>query len=154
MDTPVNTGRKQDGTYAKGHSGNSNGRPPGALNRTTLVAAALLEGEAEDLTRRLIELARKDDMAALRLCIERILPPCRERLLQFELPPLQSAADAPKAIAAIAAAVAAGDLTTPEAADIAKLVEVFTKAITAGELEERVRALEAEKSLKDGKDDA
>jgi len=152
MDTPVNTGRKQDGRFAKGHSGNSNGRPSGALNRTTLAAAALLDGEAEDLTRRVIELARKDDLTALRLCLERILPPRRERLLQFELPPLESAADARKAMAAITAAVANGDITTTEALELANLVVAFIKAIEVSEFEEWLNYLEAKDSMKDRKD--
>ena len=34
------------------------GRRPGSKNRTTLVAAALLEGEAEELLRKAVELAK------------------------------------------------------------------------------------------------
>jgi len=61
--------------FKKGRpSPNPNGRPPGARNRTTLAAEALLDGEAEALTRKAIERALDGDPTALRICIDRILP--------------------------------------------------------------------------------
>lgn len=114
----------------------------------------MLDGEAETLTRKAIDLALAgSDIAALRLCLERILPARRERLLQFELPPLQSAADAPVAMAAITGAVAAGEITTGEAAELAKLVEAFIKALEASDFDERLKLLEAREILT-GKSDA
>ncbi len=45
------------GLFEAGTSGNPNGRPKGARNKTTVAVEALLEGEAEALTRRAIDLA-------------------------------------------------------------------------------------------------
>ena len=64
------------------------------------------------------------------------------RPVQFALPPLVNASDAPKAIATITAAVASGDLTASEASDMAGLVEKFTRAIEVTELESRIAQLE------------
>ena len=65
----------QDGykemTFKPGTSGNPSGKPAGARNKTTLAVEALLDGEAEDLTRKAIELAKAGDMTALRLCLDR-----------------------------------------------------------------------------------
>ena len=47
-------------------SGDPAGRTKGARNRATLAAEALLEGEAEALTRKAIELALAGDPTALR----------------------------------------------------------------------------------------
>ena len=58
------------GTFRPGNPG----RPPGARNKATLAALALLEGEAEALTRRCVELALAGDTTAMRLCLERLLP--------------------------------------------------------------------------------
>jgi Family of unknown function (DUF5681) len=69
--------------FVKGRSGNPRGRPVGSRNRKTLAAAVLLAGEAEALTRKAVELALAGDPTALRLCIERILPPCRERAVSL-----------------------------------------------------------------------
>jgi hypothetical protein len=59
-------------TYKPGQSGNPYGRPRGARNRATVAAERLLDGEADALTRKAIELAKEGDTTALRLCIERI----------------------------------------------------------------------------------
>jgi hypothetical protein len=58
--------------FKPGQSGNPLGRPKGVRNRATVAAEALLEGEAEALTRKAIELALAGDPTALRLCLERI----------------------------------------------------------------------------------
>ncbi len=78
--------------FEKGRSGYPGGRRAGSRNKKTLAAMALLEGEAEGLTRKAVELAMRGDPAALRLCLERILPPCRERAVKFAVPPIESAA--------------------------------------------------------------
>ena len=62
--------------------------------------------------------------------------------MHFTLPPLQSAADAAGAVAAITAAAAAGEITPGEAAELAKLVDTFVRAIEVHEFEQRLRELE------------
>jgi hypothetical protein len=58
--------------FQPGQSGNPSGRPKGARNKATLVVEALLENEAEALTRKVIDLALEGSMPALRLCLERL----------------------------------------------------------------------------------
>jgi hypothetical protein len=118
------------------------GRPKGSRHRATLAAESLLDGEAEALTRKAVELALEGDMAALRLCLERILPPRRDRPVSIALPPLGAAADAVGAMAAITTAVADGGLTPSEAGELAALVSAYVKAIEVSELERRMAALE------------
>jgi hypothetical protein len=60
--------QKGDHLFKPGQSGNPKGRPKGALNKTTRAAMVLLENEAEDLTRAVIERAKSGDITALRLC--------------------------------------------------------------------------------------
>src|SRR3954447_8683346 len=93
-------------TFQKGQSGNPLGKPKGARHRVTVAAETLLEGEAEAITRKAIELAKGGDGPALRLCMDRILPARRDRPIFFNLPPLTKAADAVEANAALVAAVA------------------------------------------------
>ena len=119
------------------------GRPPGARHKATLAAEALLDGESEGLTRKCVELALGGDSTALRLAMERIVPPRRERPVNFRIPPLKSAEDAAVAMAAITEAVAAGELLLGEAESASALVERFVRTIEAGEFEKRLRALEA-----------
>ena len=110
------TGGKQAQGFKPGQSGNPAGRLKGARNKTTLAVEALLDGEAEALTRKAIEKALEGDSVALRLCLERIIPARRERATHFDMPMLAEAADARKAMGAIVAAVAEGELTPGEGA--------------------------------------
>jgi hypothetical protein len=113
--------------FQKGQSGNPRGRPLGSRNRRTIAAEKLFEEDAEALTRVAIDLAKQGEMAALRLCMDRVCPPNRYRPVSFELPPIVVAADAVGAMATIVQAVADGDLSPPEAAELAKVVQGFTQ---------------------------
>src|SRR5215469_6310208 len=72
------------GRFQKGQSGNPKGRPPGVRNKATEAAEMLLDGEAEALTRRAVERALEGDATALRLCLERIIPPRRGRAVRLD----------------------------------------------------------------------
>ena len=106
--------KNYNGQFSKGTSGNPSGRPQGSRNRATLLMEALLEGEAEQLTRKVIELAKAGDTHALRLCLERLMPPGRDRLVSFDLPPLQSADDLSLGVASILQAVSEARITPQE----------------------------------------
>jgi Family of unknown function (DUF5681) len=115
--------------YEKGRSGNPAGRQTGSRNKATLAAAAFLAGESEALTRRAVELALAGDPTAMQLCLERILPPCRERSVKFALPPIESASDIAAAMKAVTSALAGGVITPGEAERIAAVVDTFVRAI-------------------------
>jgi len=66
--------RERDTRYKPGQSGNPTGRPKGARKKATVAVETLLEGEAETITRRCIDLALEGDHTALRLCLSRIFP--------------------------------------------------------------------------------
>ena len=136
--------QKQQGLpFEKGRSGNPAGRPRGCRNRSTL-AAQLLQGEAEALTRKAVKLALGGHTIALRLCLDRLIAPHRERLVPLALPPMRKPADLPPAMEAISAAVACGVLAPAEAAELAKVVDTFANAIEMRDFDSRLRALEDE----------
>ena len=128
--------------FEKGRSGNPAGRQRGCRNRSSLAAQLLLQGEAEALTRKAVELALGGDPTALRLCIDRLMAPHREQLVPFVLPPMRRPADLAMAMEAIAAAVARGVLAPAEAAEVAKVVDTFANAIEVRDFDSRLRALE------------
>jgi hypothetical protein len=137
-----NSAPKHAGRWQPGQSGNPAGKPRGARHKATLAAEALLDGEAEALTRRAIELALAGDGPALRLCIERLVPAKRDRPVSFDLPAIETAGDASRAMAAILAATASGDVTPSEAEAVSKLIETHLRALEATEFERRLAALE------------
>jgi hypothetical protein len=136
--------------FSPGQSGNPAGKPKGTRHRVTVLAEHLLDGEAEALIRTVIEKAKQGDMTALRLCLDRIVPPRRDRPVNFVIPELKSAEDASKAMAAITTAVASGELTPAEAAELSRVIEGYVKAIEVNEIEQRIRALEERKGRESG----
>lgn len=135
--------KKQRGRpFAKGVSGNPAGRPPGLLNKATMAAQTLLDGEAEALTRKAVELALEGNIQALKLCLERICPPRKESPLAVELPTVEGVAELPRLTSAILAAVGRGDLEPGQAAALASLVANHGKTLELAELEKRISALE------------
>jgi hypothetical protein len=121
------------------------GIPPAAGSApATRRRASLLEGESEALTRKAVELALAGDPTAMRLCLERILAPCRERTVKFQLPPIESAADIAPAMKAVTSALAGGAITPGEAGTIAAVVDTFVRAIETSDFERRLRQVEAE----------
>jgi uncharacterized protein DUF5681 len=129
-------------TFQPGQSGNPAGRAPGSRNKTTMAAETLLDGDAEAITRIAIERAKAGDMTAIRLCMDRFCPRPKDRPVAFRLPNLASAADAVAGMRSIVEALAAGDLTPMEAAELAKAVHAFAQTLTDAELDARVTSLE------------
>jgi hypothetical protein len=137
------TGRDERGRFGPGNPG----RPKGARHKATALALALLEDEAEALTRKAVELAIAGDTTALRLALERIAPPRRDAPVPFALAPMNSAADAAAAMASILDAVASGDVTPGEGSSLAALVEQYRKTLETTELEARIATLEAQHGI-------
>lgn len=142
-----NTAGKQRGVpFKPGQSGNPAGKPKGTRHKTTLAIEALLDGQATALTQKAIELALEGDMTALRLCMDRLAPIRRDRPVTFDLPRIETADDLPMATQAIMEAVASGELTPSEAAELGKLVDAHAKAIEVTDLHRRLSALEGARS--------
>lgn len=143
VDPTENTAAKQRGRpFEPGKSGNPNGRPKGSRNHATLLAEALLDGEAETITRKLIDKALEGDTTALRMCLDRLVAPSRERRVTFDLPKIETAADAANASAAVLSECAAGNLSTGEAAEVMSLVSAHVRVIEVTKLEAQLAALE------------
>ena len=128
--------------FQKGESGNPTGRPRGVLNHATLLAQELLAARVESIAGKLIELAEGGDMRAIRVCMDRLVPAIKDQPIAVELPPIEKPADSVAAAAAIAAAVAAGELTAAEAARLAKVVDVYVRALDSKGFDERLGKLE------------
>jgi hypothetical protein len=129
--------------FQKGRSGNPAGRQPGCRNRATIAAEVLLEGEAQALTRKAIELALAGDTTALRLCLERIVPQRKSRAVAFDPPRIDRVEDLAGAIGSIFQEVAGGRLRLDEGATLVGMLESKRRAMETVDLEKRLRALEA-----------
>jgi hypothetical protein len=79
------------------------------------------------------------DATALRLCLERLIPPARERPLDID----RLSEDSAAAIGDIIQAVADGDLLPSQGERLATLVKAKAELTALREIEERLAVLEA-----------
>lgn len=114
----------------------------GGTNGGTYAIEALLEGEAEALTRKAVDVALAGDTTALRLCLERIAPPRKDTPVCFELPAISNAGEASNAAASILKAVAEAEITPIEGSVLMGLVENFRRILEMTEIEARLTSLE------------
>lgn len=131
--------KSADGRFQPGNPG----KPPGTRSRVTRAVEALLEGEAEGLTRRAIEKALEGDTVALRLCLDRLAPLRKDAPISIHLPTVTNASDAVAASSAVLASVAAGECTPDEGGRVMALLTAHKAIVEAGDLEQRIAALEA-----------
>jgi len=132
--------------FKKGVSGNPAGRPIGSRNKTTLACEQLLEGESEELIRVAVKHAKKGNIHALRLCLERIVPPQRERSIHLELRPIAGPQDLPIQFQDITTAIAEGRITPGEGESISNILSSYAQIMERVEMDRRVAELEGQLS--------
>lgn len=121
--------------------GNS-GRPPGSRNKVTVALESFLDGHAEAIMAKAVELALAGDRVALRLCLERALSVRQERPVSLDLQPINSATDAALMLAKIIAGVAAGEITPKEGEVISEMIKSAIGAFQEKVLEDRLATIE------------
>jgi hypothetical protein len=102
----------------------------------------LLEGQAKAITQKAIGKALEGDPVAMRLCLERICPPRKDRPISFQLPEVETSADSHAAMAGLLASVAVGDVTPEEGNVVASLIEKHARIREISDFEARLKALE------------
>jgi hypothetical protein len=127
--------------YKPGQSGNPSGRPKGSGKSAKL--RALLEPHAPELVQKAMELALEGDTTALRLCLERLVPPLKGRDETIKVQGLQGCSSLVEQGQALIDAMAGGVATPREVATMMQAVAAQAKIIEIEELEKRVAMLEA-----------
>jgi hypothetical protein len=126
--------------FSKGESGNPAGRPPGIPDKRTALRK-LLDPHAETLVQKVVDKALEGDIAALRLCLERLIPPAKSRDAPVDVGPLSgSLTDHGRTILT---ALSEQRITPDEASALMQAVAAQARIIEVDELEKRIAALEA-----------
>ena len=128
--------------FVKGQSGNPAGRQKGCRNKATRLAELYLDGEAEGLLRKSVELAYAGSALHMKLVLDRTVPPRRERPTPFRLPPIERPADLAPAMDAVLAAVSGGVITTSQAVELSMVIATRLRAAEAAEFDRRLTAIE------------
>jgi len=134
----MQNGRNTDGKFSNGNVG----RPKGSRNKATIAIESLLEGQAEALTQTAISKALDGDSIALRLCLDRIAPPMKDKPVVFTLPKMQDAMDASQAAGSVLSAVSDGSLTPIEGTRVMGLIDSYRRTLELTEIEQRLQVLE------------
>ena len=134
----MKNGRNTAGQFSAGNSG----RPRGSRNRVTLAIDSLLEGQSDALTQTAISKALEGDSIALRLCMDRIAPPMKDKPVVFTLPKMQDAMDASQAAGSVLSAVSDGSLTPIEGTRVMGLIDSYRRTLELTEIEQRLQVLE------------
>lgn len=138
-----NSGRKQRGKpFKPGQSGNPAGRPAGSRNAALVALDQIAEGAAPALLDVLVRAGMAGDTQAARLVLDRAWPIRKGRAVTLDLPTVKDGAGIMLAMARIAEATAAGEITTEEAQGFAAIMAATRQAIETAELERRLIALE------------
>ena len=134
----MQNGRNTDGKFSNGNVG----RPKGSRNKATIAIESLLEGQAEALPQTAISKALEGDSIALRLCMDRIAPPMKDKPVVFTLPKMQDAMDASQAAGSVLNAVGDGTLTPIEGTRVMALIDSYRRTLELTDIEQRLHALE------------
>ena len=134
----MENGRNTDGKFTDGNSG----RPRGSRNKATIAIESLLEGQSEALTQAAISKALNGDSVALRLCLDRIAPPMKDKPVIFPLPQMQDAMDASQAAGSVLSAVSEGNLTPIEGTRVMGLIDSYRRTLELTDIEKRLQSLE------------
>jgi hypothetical protein len=131
-----------DSLFKKGNTF-GRGRPQGSRNRATIAMQEILDGHGESITKKCALLALQGDPTALRLCMERLIPPRKEHPIKLKLARVTTAAEISEAVSNVIEAVVEGQLLPSEAEAITSILDVKRRAIDTHEHHKRIDVLES-----------
>src|SRR3954469_23502457 len=115
-----NTAIKQRGRpFKPGQSGNPQGKPAGARNASLVALDAIGTDAAAEIVASVVQAAKAGDMRAADILLRRLWPERKGRPVLLDLPHMTSAADIADGVAAVATAMAVGEISPEEAQTVA-----------------------------------
>jgi hypothetical protein len=126
------------------------GSPVGSRHKATVMAQSMIDGRGELIVGKLLAKAEEGDPVALRLVVERLLPPRKVAPFKISLPPVTDLATAREAVSYVLDQQCQGEITSEEAEGLLKTVEGIIKITQIADLEARVDKLEIIRTVIDG----
>lgn len=125
--------------FKPGQSGNPAGRKPGESPLAKY--RAMLASRANELISQVIDLALAGEPAALKLCLDRLIPPYRPEAVpvEFAMPEVGGLV---KMGEAVLSAIGSGILSPEQGAKVLQALAGQSRLIEVEELEQRIAALE------------
>lgn len=144
---PAKTGKQQGnrGCFQPGQSGNPKGRPQGSRHRATLAALALMAGDLEVITGKLVEKAKEGEQWAIRMVLDKLIPNAKYIPVPLRLPRMEGIGDIKIALGVILKAVGKGMLAPDEAKSLSEVINTLGLAQQVEELEKRLEQMQGGK---------
>lgn len=128
--------------FQPGKSGNPAGMRAGSRHKATKLLDAIGEAGARDVLDATLQAARRGDMGAAKIILDRAWPARKSRTVALDLPSVETPDGVTMALAAVVAAMAAGEIAPDEAAAVASVIEGQRRALETAELDRRITELE------------
>jgi hypothetical protein len=119
------------------------GRPRGSRNRRTKFAEQM-DDHGEAIIKQCQVMALEKDPTAMRLCMDRLVPPCKSAHHRFRSPRGTTPADLVKAVSRINQQVARGHMSAQDGEAMARTVEIQRRAVETEDFERRLQVQEKE----------
>lgn len=120
------------------------GRPPGSLNKSTLVLDLLASEGTESVVRAVQKAAEEGNMYAAAIMLARTWPRRRGRPVTLDLPSVADTGGLVAAQAAVIAAMAGGEISPEEAQSIASLLETQRRTIETNDHARQIEELKTQ----------
>ena len=133
--------RNKEGRFIKGTSGNAKGRPSNSG-----AVAQLLIPSREDLVAAAIKMALNGDVAALKLCLERISAPVKPELPCIEILDFEFSKTPLEKADRIVNAVGTGQISVDIGERLLVAISMYYKIYEMDLLEKRIEKLEIAKN--------
>jgi hypothetical protein len=118
------------------------GRPCGSRNKSTLLKLGLLESHAESLIKKCIVMALNGDRAAMRMCMDRLIPRRHSAPVQLRMTKINTVSDVREVGKELVHAVASGQITPTEGQQMMTMLEAQRQTIELYELDQRLQKVE------------
>jgi hypothetical protein len=134
--------------FQKGQSGNPAGKKPGTKDKRTELRQ-LLQPHAANLLQKAVDMALSGDQAALRMCLDRIVPTVKSvsETVTIALPSNGTLAEQGQALFQ---AAATGKINAEEASRLMSILAGQIRILEATDLDARIQALEAQAKIRGG----
>ena len=134
--------KMQSTKWKKGQSGNPAGKKPGTRHKATQLAETLLDGQTEQLVNKCVAMAIDGDGTAMRICMDRLVPPRKSRPINIDLPDVSTGEGVSQAQAVVVQKIAEGEVTPEEGGVLSSILEARRKSIVTTDHEARLDKLE------------
>lgn len=136
------TARKPPTVFKPGQSGNPRGRPPGRPDKRTILRE-LVRPHAPELVEKALELARAGDAAAIRLLLDRAIPPLKPAAEAVTFPMPADASNLAAVGRAVVAAIAEARLPPDVGRSLLDSLAALAGLVEHEDVLRRLEALEA-----------